>query len=300
MEKIKFTDIAGMLERDEMREITGGCGQTYGSAGGWGGGGGSSWASITGMGFGGGASYGGNSASSSGSSSGSSYSYNPTTTYDSSGGHLGGITIYSGNHNSNSSYNNVTANNGLGIYQSNNNHGSSSNYGGGGGINSQQIGSHSLPMTNLPRGNGSNPQDGNVCVFRNMEVVEKYFSKSLRLSDYVEQYSQTYHVPTDYVVDEGFKGTNVEMKKFISQNFNTTACTTFPSLVTAINNNQPILAMLTLSTNINGDIKGHEVTIVAYDAEKNMFKYYDSAIDKYKYAGSGSFTNALAIVSSKK
>jgi hypothetical protein len=26
MEKIKFTDIAGMLERDEMREITGGCG----------------------------------------------------------------------------------------------------------------------------------------------------------------------------------------------------------------------------------------------------------------------------------
>jgi hypothetical protein len=75
--KIKFTDIAGMLERDEMREITGGCGQTYGSAMGWGGGsGGSSFGSIMGMGFGGGASYGGSSASSSSSSSGSSYSSN--------------------------------------------------------------------------------------------------------------------------------------------------------------------------------------------------------------------------------
>lgn len=33
----------------------------------------------------------------------------------------------------NSSYNNITANNGLGIYQNNNNYGTSSNYGGSGG-----------------------------------------------------------------------------------------------------------------------------------------------------------------------
>lgn len=75
MRKIKFTDIVGMLERDEMREITGGCGQSYGSASGWGGGGGgSSFGSIMGMGFGGGASYGGSSSGSSSSSSASSYS----------------------------------------------------------------------------------------------------------------------------------------------------------------------------------------------------------------------------------
>ena len=29
--KIKFSDIAGMLERDEMKEIIGGCGNSYGS-----------------------------------------------------------------------------------------------------------------------------------------------------------------------------------------------------------------------------------------------------------------------------
>jgi hypothetical protein len=54
--KIKFSDIAGMLKRDEMKEIIGGCGTTYacGSSGGnpiiYGGGGGSS----TMSGFGGG------------------------------------------------------------------------------------------------------------------------------------------------------------------------------------------------------------------------------------------------------
>jgi hypothetical protein len=72
--KIKFTDIAGMLNRDEMREIVGGCGEFSGSgSAAWmGNGGGSSFASIMGMGFGGQLSYGGVSASSSGVSSSSS------------------------------------------------------------------------------------------------------------------------------------------------------------------------------------------------------------------------------------
>lgn len=75
-QKIKFTDIAGMLDRDQMREITGGCGEVVSGSASWdysGGGGGSSagssWSSITGMGFGGQLSYGGVSASSSGVSS---------------------------------------------------------------------------------------------------------------------------------------------------------------------------------------------------------------------------------------
>jgi hypothetical protein len=59
MEKIKFTDIAGMLERDEMRELTGGCGTNACGApelsGGWSVGGGSlNSGSLGGMGFGGG------------------------------------------------------------------------------------------------------------------------------------------------------------------------------------------------------------------------------------------------------
>jgi hypothetical protein len=72
--KIKFTDIAGMLDRDQMREITGGCGVSTGSAmtiqsGGLGcsaswSNTSSCWSSITGMGFGGALSYGGVSASS--------------------------------------------------------------------------------------------------------------------------------------------------------------------------------------------------------------------------------------------
>lgn len=57
MEKIKFNDIVGMLERDEMREIIGGCGNSYQSGStyfGGGGGGGGGAASAAAMGFGGG------------------------------------------------------------------------------------------------------------------------------------------------------------------------------------------------------------------------------------------------------
>lgn len=90
--KIKFTDIAGMLDRDQMREITGGCGVSTGSAmtiqsGGLGcsaswSNTSSCWSSIMGMGFGGALSYGGVSANSSGvSSAGTANGYttnNPT------------------------------------------------------------------------------------------------------------------------------------------------------------------------------------------------------------------------------
>lgn len=54
MEKIKFNDIVGMLERDEMREITGGCGNSYQSGSTYFGGGGGGGASAAAMGFGGG------------------------------------------------------------------------------------------------------------------------------------------------------------------------------------------------------------------------------------------------------
>jgi hypothetical protein len=58
--KIKFSDIAGMLERDEMKEITGACGNACGSSSAWSGGGGGMAAisagmtSAASMGFGGG------------------------------------------------------------------------------------------------------------------------------------------------------------------------------------------------------------------------------------------------------
>lgn len=61
--KIKFSDIAGMLERDEMREITGACGSACGTGNGTGSGTGyfmgaghfsTGLATFTSMGFGGG------------------------------------------------------------------------------------------------------------------------------------------------------------------------------------------------------------------------------------------------------
>jgi hypothetical protein len=133
--KIKFSDIAGMLERDEMREITGGCG-SYACGGMYGvpniySGPGSGSSSIL-SGFGGGtaigSTFGGQTYSGYNNSTinnfnsgpqtgvvgyttsnpaeikqivsnyinGKSFSYNPSVTYDLNGGHLGGLTIFYG------------------------------------------------------------------------------------------------------------------------------------------------------------------------------------------------------------
>lgn len=134
--KIKFSDIAGMLERDEMREITGACGNACGvsNSNSYSGGGSASYyagSSILG-GFGGGtaigSTFGGQPYSGYNNSTinnfnsgpqtgvvgyttsnpaeikqivtnlvnGKSFSYNPSVTYDLNGGHLGGLTIFYG------------------------------------------------------------------------------------------------------------------------------------------------------------------------------------------------------------
>lgn len=259
--KIKFSDIVGMLERDEMKEILGGSG--YGSG---------------------------------------DYTYN--------GGSLNTVNVGGGGGSSSSSFNSFY-NSWVSSYNSSINNSdtttssysnSNNNYGGSGGGGSsgsfQQTFSHSLPMTNLPIGNGKNTQVGGLCLFRNMEVVEKYFGKSLNQSVFVMQYWHKH--PTENVSLTGFQGNTVELTEFINESFNTTACTTKTAMITAINSNQPILAFLINNKLPNGTIDGHEVTIIEYKESIDSFKYYDSSTDKYSWKSFSYFTGCQAVISPKK
>jgi hypothetical protein len=259
MEKIKFNDIVGMLERDEMREITGGCGSSTGCG----------VASLPGI-------------------------------------QLNEVIVYTNP----SSY---SPSLGVGFYgsyynASNNNYGGSTNqpynnYGGGGsqnGVNSQNGGSHAIPMTNLPTGDGNHPQVSNMCVFKNMEVVEKYFGKTLTQGNFVTNYALQYKIPdVTTVFTTGFKNTQAELKDFIKANFNTASCSTPLAIVAAVNNNQPVLAFLTNSVAPNGNIDGHEVTIVEYNQTTDLFRYYDSVTDHYLWGSGTSFSEAQAVFSPK-
>lgn len=254
LSKIKFSDIAGMLDRDQMKEIIGGSG---GGSGDYTYNGGTLNTVYVGGGGGGGSSY----------SSPSFLSY----------------------------YNNLASS-----YNSNTNNSSTtnsySNYGGGGG-SATQPGTHSLPLSNLPVGNGTNTQVANFCVFRNMEVVEKYFSKSVSQGSFVLQYWQQH--PNENPAQTGFKGTTAELTSFINANFNTIACTNINSIISAINSDQPVLAFLTNSVLANGTIDGHEVTITGYNASTNLFTFYNSVTDKYETKPGSAFSGALAVTGAK-
>lgn len=257
-QKIKFNDIKGMLSRDEMKEIIGGCGSGSGSDP-WASGGGS----IT----------------------------------------LPTVTVY-GSYNNSSNYFAIA--NALSYYGGTNYGNPNAGYysgpttsGGGGSTTTTtpQPGPHNLPTAHLPVGNGTNTQVANLCVFRNMEVVEQYFGKTVTQGSFVLQYMQT-HIGSNPIMN-GFEGTTTDLANFINANFNTTACTNVTSMINAINQDQPILAFLTNSVLPNGTVDGHEVTITGYNPTTSMFTYYNSATDTYSSAPSGAFSSALAVTGAR-
>jgi hypothetical protein len=178
--------------------------------------------------------------------------------------------------------------------------GNSNNSGAGGGFYVyQEPAGHNLPRARLPVGDGTTKQVKNLCVFRNMEVVQGYFGKSISEGTLIMSYAQQFNKSPLDPIYNGFDGTIADLTSFVNKSFTTIACTDSISMINAINNNQPILAFLTNSVSSDGSIDGHEVTITGYNPDTGLFRYYDSVTDTYKQASGLSFSNALAVTGSK-
>lgn len=253
-QKIKFNDIKGMLSRDEMKEIIGGCG--------------------------------------SGSGSGS----DPFST-GGGGITLPTVTVY-GSYNTGSNYGAISA--ALSYYGGGYSGSSGSTgttyYGGGGGGSTaatSQPGPHSLPTANLPKGDGTNKQAYSTCVFRSMEVVEKYLGKSFTLQNFTLDYCNKFGKTLGDALLNGFVGNTTDLANFINSEFIATACTSQASMINAISTNQIIMASI---RNTAYPDAGHEVTIVGYDPAKG-FSYYDSMTDTYNWTNGQTteFSNAYII-----
>lgn len=154
---------------------------------------------------------------------------------------------------------------------------------------------YSLDYNKLPKGDGSDRQIQNWCVFKTMEIANHYFGGSTDQGTYVLSYAQNGH---PLALSEGFYSTNIkaELYGFVNQFFHTNNLgTNVEGVKDALANNHPVMATLMF----NG-VDGHEVLITQCDTnnsfdENNRFTYFDPQEGRYKIGDASIFSNMIEV-----
>lgn len=165
---------------------------------------------------------------------------------------------------------------------------------------------YSLDYNRLPKGDGSNTQVKNFCVFKTMEVANHYFGGQTNQGEYLKAFTDTKVQPNmnleEYmkISEKGFEGTFTELSSLVSKFFHTNNLgTNVEGVKSALANNHPVMATIML----NGS-NGHEVLITQCDTnnpfeENNRFTYFDPQEGRYKL-GDASIFNGMIEIKGKK
>lgn len=153
---------------------------------------------------------------------------------------------------------------------------------------------HKLPHTNtLPPNHTDDTQVGQLCTFKTLEWVSKYFSGSLTSGQALAYYAQLKGLNITQVMaiinTDGIS--TADIASLTSHYFNTATST---NLFTSINNGYPIMATI-----LDTGGGGHEVMITGYN-NNGTCEYFDPQLGVYNSSKVPSqFYNAIEIHSKK-
>ncbi|GAA4904475.1 hypothetical protein GCM10023313_03820 [Mucilaginibacter defluvii] len=156
---------------------------------------------------------------------------------------------------------------------------------------------HRLPNSNkLPPSSTTDTQFPNLCVFKSMEWVAKYFDSNATEHSILQAYCNskvtdgvTYGAIFLNVVQNGINST--EVPALVSKYFNYTE--SISTIESAINAGHPLLASILVGPN-----SGHEVMITGYN-DDGTIEYFDPQIGTYFEKQPNQFYNLIEITSKK-